>query len=119
MIFVEYIERERSMPWEIFRKLGGQDWSGSDRIVATGQVGAASFLDNFPTVKDEDAVRDLHRRKSVRDHDRRFSACEDLQRIHQLGFGHGIEPAGRLIHDENGRVTKKGPGQRDALALPS
>jgi hypothetical protein len=22
------------MPWEIFRKLGGQDWSGSDRIVA-------------------------------------------------------------------------------------
>jgi len=34
MIFVEYIERERSMPWEIFRKLGGQDWSGSDRIVA-------------------------------------------------------------------------------------
>ena len=30
MIFVEYIERERSMPWEIFRKLGGQDWSGSD-----------------------------------------------------------------------------------------
>ena len=34
MIFVEYIERERSMPFEIFRKLGGQDWSGSDRIVA-------------------------------------------------------------------------------------
>jgi hypothetical protein len=35
LIFVEYIHREHTTPWQIFRKLGNQDWSGEgDKIVA-------------------------------------------------------------------------------------
>jgi hypothetical protein len=35
MIFVEHIHRDRSTPWEVFRKLGGQDWvAEGDRMIA-------------------------------------------------------------------------------------
>ena len=35
MIFVEHIHRDRATPWEVFRKLGVQDWvSEGDRMIA-------------------------------------------------------------------------------------
>ena len=35
MIFTEYIEHDRAMPFQIFRKLGHQDWTGEgDRMIA-------------------------------------------------------------------------------------
>jgi hypothetical protein len=30
MIFVEHIHRDRSTPWEVFRKLGAQEWPAED-----------------------------------------------------------------------------------------
>jgi len=79
-------------------------WLGSFEEFAVGagfagQIGVASFLNDFPPVEDQNAVRYLYCGKTMRDHDRRFSACEASQRVHQLGFGHGIEPVGRLIHN--------------------
>jgi len=35
MIFAEYIEHDRAMPFQIFRKLGHQDWTGEgDKMIA-------------------------------------------------------------------------------------
>jgi hypothetical protein len=47
MIFAEYIEHDPAMPFQIFRKLGHQDWTGEgDRMIAN--VGRTQRLSGEP-----------------------------------------------------------------------
>lgn len=47
MIYVEYIDRDRSMPWEIFRHHGRQDWV-SDEDVMVANLGRTMRLAPAP-----------------------------------------------------------------------
>ena len=47
MIFAEYIEHDPAMPFQVFRKLGHQDWTGEgDRMIAN--VGRTQRLSGEP-----------------------------------------------------------------------
>ena len=78
-------------------------------------VGA--FFDRLPAIDHQDAAGIDNRRKPVRDHKRRASAHDALQRrLHQF-LAFLVERAGRLVEEEDRRIFKDRPRDCEALAL--
>ena len=65
------------------------------------------------------AIGLLHRCQPMSDHQSGAVFHHALQRLLHRTFGFGIERAGRLIQQQKRGVTQNGPGNGDALALPT
>jgi hypothetical protein len=70
MIYAEYIDRERSMPWEIFRHHGRQDWV-SDQDVMVANLGRTMRLAPAPHYMCWWKIHSIARMDEWEDHFRR------------------------------------------------
>ena len=70
MIYAEYIDRDRSMPWEIFRHHGRQDWV-SDQDVMVANLGRTMRLAPAPHYMCWWQIRSIARMDDWEDHFRR------------------------------------------------
>jgi hypothetical protein len=70
MIYAEYVDRDRSMPWEIFRHHGRQDWV-SDEDVMVANLGRTMRLAPVPYYMCWWRIRSIARMDEWEDHFRR------------------------------------------------
>ena len=73
--------------------------------------------DNAPGLHHQDTVGPAHRGQAMRHHQRGAAARGGRQGLLHRLFALGIERAGRLIEQQDGRVAQDGAGDGDALAL--
>src|SRR5262249_18426657 len=83
------------------------------------QVAVAAVLDDPALGQHHDEMGVLHRGEPVRDHEHRAVRHQAVDRLLDQALRFGIERAGRLVEDEDGRIAQQRPRDRDALALPA
>ncbi len=77
------------------------------------------LLDDAAVVEDDQVVHGRDRTQPVRD-DQRGPALHQLpQRLLHEGLALGVQRAGRLVEEQDGRVAQDRPGQCDPLTLPA
>src|SRR5882672_945377 len=84
---------------------------------ARDELAMRALFDDLALVQHDDAIRGLHRREAMRDHEHcaTFTNQPHVVLDHALGFI--IERAGRLVEDQDARIREQGSRDRDALAL--
>src|SRR5690606_30499378 len=80
------------------------------------QLGVRPGLDDATVVEDEDPVRALDRRQTVRDDERRATTAERTQAVADERLALAVEAGRRLVEQQDARVREN--GARDAYALP-
>ena len=70
---------------------------------------------DMPLFKHDDLVAVADRGQPVGDHDTGDAAV--LDSFHQFIFGFGVQSAGRLVQNDNGRILRQNPGNLQALPL--
>ena len=78
----------------------------------------SAFLDDAAAIQNEDAVGALHRRKPMRDDDRRAPAHEPIESLLHEELALVVERARCFVEQEDARVPQDRPRDRDTLALP-
>src|SRR6266852_3057539 len=81
------------------------------------ELGMSAALDRPAILEDHYEIGAAHRREPVRNDEGRASFHEALEGLEQEVFGLGIERAGWLVEDEDGRVFEQGAGDGHPLAL--
>src|SRR5207249_4098426 len=71
------------------------------------ELGMRAFLDDATAIEYEDAVSALHRRKPVRDDDRRAPAHEPIESLLHEELALVVERAGRFVEQEDARVAQE------------
>jgi len=69
----------------------------------------SSHLNDVALIEDKYRIGASYRRQPVCDDERGTTAGEAAQRFHNSAFGEGIQPGGRLVEDDNGRIPQHGP----------
>ena len=88
-------------------------------FAAPEQFLVPSDVDDAPTFHDHDAIRFEDGGKPMRDDQAGTVEHEVVERLLDHVFGFGIEGAGGLVQNEQGRVLEQGAGDGDALLLPA
>jgi hypothetical protein len=75
-------------------------------------------LHHLAILQDHDVVRGPDRAQAMGNYDHREVAAKPLQGDIDRVFGRAVESVGRLVKDQNLRLTQGGPREADALPLP-
>src|SRR5436190_5294107 len=89
----------------------------SESAAAVDQLIEAAGLDDAAVVEHQNARGVAHRGQPVGDHKGGALLHQFVKRRLHLQLGGGVERAGRLVEDQNGRVFHQRPRDREALAL--
>ena len=83
------------------------------------RIGAGELVDDVAVGEEEDPVGDRGRARVVRDHHGRLAGVLHglAQELEDLAAGLGVEVAGRLVREDDGRLRDQRAGDRDALLL--
>src|SRR5262245_32646924 len=81
------------------------------------QLVVTPCFDDRPILDDEDAIGVDDGMQAMRDHDRRSSLAQVLDRALNLPLGFRIERSGRLVEQDDRRVLEQSACDGDALAL--
>ena len=81
------------------------------------QVAEIPALDDAALLEDQDQVRIPNGRQAVGNDEGGAALFQVFESHLHLGFGGGVQSAGGLVQDQNGRVFEQHPGDRQALAL--
>jgi hypothetical protein len=81
------------------------------------QAGMSTLLDDAAVLEDVDPIRDRQDRKAPGRRDYGLLPSKTAQYSRKLSLGLGVEPRRHLVEQEDRRVGRQYPGERDALAL--
>lgn len=87
---------------------------GREMPVAGQEVGEGALLGDAAIVEDENSVGAAYGGEPMGDDKRGTPRHQRLQALHDARFGQHIQGGGRLIEDEDGRITEQCPGNGDA-----
>ncbi len=83
------------------------------------QLGVGAPLHDAAVVEHEEAVGGLDGGEPVRDDEGGASLHEPLQGLLHEGLRRGVKGRGGLVEQQQARIAQQGPGDGDALALPT
>lgn len=78
-----------------------------------------TLLDDPAAVEHDQLVHARDRAQPMRDHERGPAFHESPQRLLDKDFALRVQCAGRLVEQQDRRITQDRPGQRDSLLLPA
>ena len=87
--------------------------------VETEQFVVRALLGDLAVVEHDQLVHARDRAQPMRDHERGPALHEPPQRLLDKDFALRVQRAGRLVQQQDRRVTQDRPGQRDSLPLPA
>src|SRR5208283_3232795 len=76
-----------------------------------------TLLDDLTPAQDDDPIGLSHGRESVSDNEGSPAGGQRFQSLHDKGFRLGVNRGGRLIENQNRRVSQNSAGNSDALPL--
>ncbi len=85
------------------------------RAVLMKKIAVRSLLDQLTPLEDQDSVGVAKGREAVGDRDHGSATRQSFERLLNRAFRLGVDAAGRLVQDQNGRVVEDCPRQGETL----
>src|SRR5579883_2599372 len=93
------------------------DQTAVEAVLQPHQLGMAAVLDDPPVIEHEDPIEVAHRRQAVGDHQGCAALHQAIHGVPDQRLRLAVEARGRLVQDQDARISQEGARDRHTLAL--